>query len=309
MDLRTQPEPIFGVSLCAGYGGLDLGLHIAEPGYRTVAFVEREAHAAATLVARMEDSSLAQAPIWDDLKSFDGKPWRNSVHIVTAGYPCQPFSLSGGRRGVADPRHLWPDVARVAAEIKPEWVFCENVEGHISLGLADVAEDLRSMGYTPKAGMFSAREAGASHFRRRIFLLAHSNSKRRRLLPGFDYQRGDPGTVFPIRCGDQKRRPIRGIDRSEKLDGNVAGNTRAGSSSDPKPAGMFAPGPSELQKWERLLHDEPGLQPAVPRTADGLADRVERSRAAGNGVCSLAAAIAWRTLKADHVRNAVMAER
>lgn len=73
-----------GLSLCAGYAGLDLGLTIAEPGYRAVCFVEREAHAAATLVARMEDQALDQAPVWSDLRTFDGRPWRGRVDILTA---------------------------------------------------------------------------------------------------------------------------------------------------------------------------------------------------------------------------------
>ncbi|MBU2652629.1 MAG: DNA cytosine methyltransferase, partial [Bacteroidetes bacterium] len=130
--------PLCGIALCAGYGGLELGLHIAEPRYRTVCFVEREAHAAAALVTRMEDEAVDRAPVWDDVKSFDGRPWRGRVHILTAGYPCQPFSSSGRRRGTKDPRHLWPDVARIVGEAEPEWVFLENVLGHLDLGFSEV---------------------------------------------------------------------------------------------------------------------------------------------------------------------------
>ena len=97
---------LHGLSLCAGVGGLDLGLHIVCPGYRTVGYVEREAYAAAALVARMADKALDPAPVWDDLTTFDGRPWRGVVDILTAGYPCQPFSIAGRRLGEADPRHL-----------------------------------------------------------------------------------------------------------------------------------------------------------------------------------------------------------
>jgi hypothetical protein len=85
----TADSRLFGLSLCSGAGGLDLGLAIAIPGYRAVGHVERETYAAATLVARMEDASLDKAVVWDDVGNFDGRPWRGAVDIVTSGYPCQ----------------------------------------------------------------------------------------------------------------------------------------------------------------------------------------------------------------------------
>jgi DNA (cytosine-5)-methyltransferase 1 len=103
---------LFGLSLCSGAGGLDLRLHLALPEYRTVGHVERDAYAAAILVARMEDAALDPAPVWDDVATFDCRPWRGAVDIVTAGYPCQPFSVAVKRRGADDPRHLWPHAAR-----------------------------------------------------------------------------------------------------------------------------------------------------------------------------------------------------
>jgi len=301
VDLRSpNTRELRGISLCAGYAGLDLGLHIAEPGYRAVAYVEREAHAAATLVARMEDSSLGAALVWDDLKSFDGKPWRGRVHIVSAGYPCQPFSRAGKRRGVDDPRHLWPDVARVIGEIEPEWVFCENVEGHVDLGLADVLDELAGMGFSTKAGLFTAREAGASHRRRRIFILAHANRQRCGLFPGS----ADRGRVAEDRVADRHRggelRTVRGEQCGPGVDAALAEHPGDGIRSGTGELPLFAPGPSRLRTWAEILAARPDLQPAVLRTSDGMADRVERSRAAGNGVCSLAAAIAWRTLRSAH---------
>jgi len=152
-------DELLGISLCAGVAGLDLGVHIAEPGYRNVCFVERNSFAAAALVARMADTSLAPAPVWDDLKSFDGRPWRGRIHILTAGYPCQPFTLSGLRQGENDPRHLWPDVARITGEIAPEWVFFENVPGHLTLGFQDVTRDLQAMGYRVAAASYQRRKS------------------------------------------------------------------------------------------------------------------------------------------------------
>lgn len=163
---------LFGLSLCSGAGGIDLGLTIALPGYRTVGHVERETYAAATLVARMEDASLDHAPVWDDVASFDGHPWRGAVDIITAGYPCQPFSVAGKRRGADDPRHLWPHVARIIGEVEPPFVFLENVAHHLRLGFPEVASGLVGMGYRLAAGLFTAAEVGAPHKRERLFILA-----------------------------------------------------------------------------------------------------------------------------------------
>ncbi len=299
----TPADELRGLSLCAGYGGLDLGLAIAESAYHTHCYVEREAHAAATLVARMEDQALASAPVWDDLKSFDGRPWRGRIDILSAGYPCQPFSFAGQRRGAADPRHLWPDVARIIDEVRPEWVFAENVEGHIDLGFAEVAASLRALGYTAKAGLFSAREAGASHRRRRLFILAHADRARQR-----PFCRSDGGQSG--NAADQNDQPERGqcgpntaFQRIAVLDGAMDDPARDGVARGRYAAPLFAPGPGDLVAWERLIDQRPDLQPALLRAADGMADRLDRSRGIGNGVFSMAAALAWRTLKADFARQ------
>ena len=164
---------LFGLSLCAGAGGLDLGLHLAMPEYRTVCYVERESYAASTLVARMEDSALDPAPVWDNVTDFNGKAWRGVVDIIHGGYPCQPFSVAGRKLGDKDPRHLWPHIARIVREIKPPVCFFENVGGHLRLGFEQVHDDLRSMGYRVKAGLFTAAEVGAPHKRERLFILAY----------------------------------------------------------------------------------------------------------------------------------------
>ncbi len=148
---------------------------------RTVCYVERESYAASALVARMEDAALDQAPVWDDLRTFDGKPWRGLVEIITAGYPCQPFSTAGRRAGENDPRHLWPEVARITRETQPVVCFLENVEGHLSMGFETVVRDLQRMGYRVAPGLYTAAEVGAGHRRRRLIILAYSDRLRRGL--------------------------------------------------------------------------------------------------------------------------------
>jgi len=172
LGCATAAACLFGLSLCSGAGSLDLGLTIAIPGYRALGYVERETFAAATLVARMEDAALDQAPVWDDVATFDGRPWRGSVDILSAGYPCQPFSVAGKRLGTEDPRHLWPHAARIIGECEPPCVSLENVAHHLRLGFPEVASGLVGMGYKLAAGLFTAAEVGAPHKRERLFILA-----------------------------------------------------------------------------------------------------------------------------------------
>jgi len=127
------------------------------------------------------------APIWPDLKTFPWAAFRDRVDILTGGYPCQPFSAAGQRKGKQDPRHLWPFIADGIRLLKPKCCFFENVEGHISLGLSDVIEDLAEMGYRTTWGIFSASECGAPHQRKRVFIMA--------VASGF---RGTPGLSGPF---------------------------------------------------------------------------------------------------------------
>lgn len=289
-------DQLAGIALCAGVGGLELGLHIAEPGYKTVCYVEREVFAASTLVARMEDKALDEAPVWDDLATFDGRPWRGKVHLVSAGYPCQPFSSAGQRKGTADPRHLWPHVARIAREADAEWLFCENVEGHLNLGLPEVLSEIRSMGYTPKAGLFSALEIGASHLRRRVFILAHADAKPLLQSRRHSNQRGRVQMAAITGPGGQANCSRHGSTHLDDDGDNGVGSGRALDGLGDLQ--LFAPSPSEFAAWQQVYERGLDLQPELFGLADGLANRVERPIVAGNGVVPLAAAYAWRTLRA-----------
>ncbi|MAU52247.1 MAG: DNA methyltransferase [Roseovarius sp.] len=306
---------LFGLSLCSGAGGLDLGLHLACPGYRTVGHVERDAYAAAILVARMEDAALDPAPVWDDVGTFDGRPWRGAVDIVTAGYPCQPFSVAGKRQGAEDPRHLWPHVARIVSEVEPPFVFLENVAHHLRLGFPEVAGGLVNMGYRLAAGLFTAAEVGAPHKRERLFILAHREgcelADPARLLGDTLEWREPDGTAAALADADGERWPQAECgqaqggrsDRGEPDvdDANSAGSQGRGDEpcehAGERPA--WPPGPRDADGWREFLRHAPDLEPSICRGSDGLAHRVDRLRLCGNGVVPLVAAHALRTLAAE----------
>ena len=165
------------LGLCAGYGGIELGLKRAIPSLRTVALCEIEAFAIANLVSKMEAGLMDPAPIWPDLKTFPWAAFRDRVDILTGGYPCQPFSAAGKRLGGEDPRHLWPHISRGISILQPRVCFFENVEGHITCGLHHVLWDLGRLGYRTTWGIFSASECGAPHQRKRVFILAYSSAR------------------------------------------------------------------------------------------------------------------------------------
>lgn len=151
-----------GLALCAGIGGIELGLKLACPSYRTICYVEREAYNAACLVKRMEEGWLDKAPIWSDINTFRSSTWRNKVDIVTAGAPCQPFSTAKhGRTSLSE--DLWKRIFHIASEINSPLIFGENVPAGI-----------------PKCGgvavTFSAASLGAPHRRLRGFFLGYPDS-------------------------------------------------------------------------------------------------------------------------------------
>lgn len=210
------------ISLCAGYGGLDLGLKLAlgEARLQTVCYVEREASAAATLVARMEDEMLDQAPVWDCLETFDGSAWRGAVDIVSAGFPCQPWSCAGRREGTGDARWLWPSVFRIIVDLGAPLAFLENVPGLVSgHGLEYVLSDLASAGFDAEWGHFTAAEVGASHRRARVFILAYASQfcQREPDTEACPQPRNDPWSVGCSGGGNMGNAANRGQERQASM--------------------------------------------------------------------------------------------
>ena len=194
MAVRTEMRAL---CLCDGYGGFELGLRAAGTNLRTVARVERDSYAAAVLVARMEETRLDQAPIWDDLTTFDGAAWRGCVDIITAGFPCQPFSAAGQRKGTDDDRWLWPAIGRIIRDVGPSYVFLENVPGLVRAGLPHVLADLADLGFDAEWGLLAASGVGAPHRRQRFWLVA--------ALADTD------GEYVPLTSGDSAHQRIAGV--------------------------------------------------------------------------------------------------
>ena len=166
------------LSLCSGAGGLELGIDLALEYLgirsRVVGYCEREAYAASVLLARMEDQTVDPAPIFcGDLAECDWREWRGAVDLVSAGFPCQPFSAAGKQLGKADERWIWDDVARCIRDVGPRrFVYLENVPGLAIHGLDAVLGSLAELGFNAEWDVFSAAGVGAPHLRRRLFVLA-----------------------------------------------------------------------------------------------------------------------------------------
>lgn len=162
------------IDLCAGIGGFSLAARWC--GVEAIGHVEIDNFCRSVLA-----KNFPEAKHHDDVRTFnsrmigewigDGKLW-----LITAGYPCQPFSLAGQRRGQHDDRHIWPDIARIVADARPAWCLFENVVGHISLGLDDVLDDLAGIGYAAQAVVVPAVAVDAPHIRKRVWVVANANS-------------------------------------------------------------------------------------------------------------------------------------
>ena len=204
-------KTITHLSLCSGYEGIGLGLRSVLPNLREIAYVEIEAFAATNLVAKMEEGRLDPAPIFTDLKTFPYGKFRGCVDILSGGFPCQPFSAAGQRKGTEDPRHLFPYIRDGIRECQPRIVFLENVEGIISSKTADgesvlqyVLRELEGLGYIATAGVFSASEVGAPHQRKRVFILGMENASVARTRNICRETEGAVGRVKGLRQGDRE---------------------------------------------------------------------------------------------------------
>jgi DNA (cytosine-5)-methyltransferase 1 len=319
------------LSLCTGLGGLDLGVEIALRSARVVCAIERDAYCAAVLAQSMEQGRISQAPIWDDLRTFNGRCWRGTVDIVTAGYPCQPFSVAGQKRGADDPRHLWPEVARITRECAAPIVFLENVARHLTAGFDVVARDLQGMGYTVAATV------GAPHQRERLFALAVSNAGREfcRQFPKWDQGRAverehaEPrdvdkamadsnvqprhgGVLEPQWGEDERIAPHRAGETVANGNGNgsqverepLSSGERCSSRHELDGCGgeaVWPPGPNEFDQWATVPAELwPNVESSLCRVVDGLSNglgfRREQLHALGNAVVPLQAAYAFVTL-------------
>jgi len=164
------------LALFAGAGGGLLASRLL--GWSTVCAVELEPYARKVLLQRQLDGHLERFPIWDDVRTFDGNPWRGAADVISGGFPCQNISSAGKREGIAGERSslVW-EMLRIAEEVQPRFIFAENSPGFRTHGLGAIVATLEGMGYDCAWCVLGARHVGAPHRRDRLWLLAHANGK------------------------------------------------------------------------------------------------------------------------------------
>ena len=263
------------LALFAGAGGGILGGRLL--GWRTVCAVEIDPYARSVLLARQNDGSIEPFPVWDDVRTFDGRPWRGAVDVVSGGFPCQDISSAGKGAGISGERSgLWSEFARIIREVQPRFAFVENSPMLTSRGLGVVLSDLAGLGYDARWGVLGAHNAGAPHKRDRIWIVAsnaHSHSQSASAIHGEAPRvSGVAALAYPDSTGSQRH-------------GRECELGKAGSEGEASGAGNAA----RVGAWWIT-------EPALGRVANGVAYRVDRLRAIGNGQVPAVAALAWQML-------------
>jgi len=321
------------LALFAGAGGGILGGHLL--GWRTVCAVEWEQYPASVLCARQNDGLLPPFPIWDDVCSFDGKPWRGIVDVISGGFPCQDISAAGKGVGIDGERSgMWGEMARIIHEVRPRFVFVENSPMLTSRGLGRVLGDLASMGFDAKWGVLGANDIGANHKRDRIWIRgeqmgnSYNNGQIAPKISSILVEGSDRNSTqqeqtcqsersseqyaelaYSERMGRQERASERGTLEDQKGSNNFSDGSQAITErqaiADTECSGLERREDCGKQEvtWTRSGGSPIGdgnwwsTEPNVGRVAHGVAARMERIKAIGNGQVPLCAATAWRILK------------
>ena len=267
------------LALFAGAGGGILGGKLL--GWNTIGAVEIEEYPRKVLLQRQLDGLLGKFPIWDDIRTFDGRPWKGAVDIITGGFPCQDISSAGKGAGIEGERSgLWGDMARVVREVSPRFVFVENSPVLTSRGLHRVLGDLAEMGYDARWCVLGADDTGAPHRRKRIWIL------------GYSALHGQPASEIGKNLGD---RSCTWWD----TDPAEMGNTES-IGWDEEQAPGYSSG-KELQIKDRgsgspATRTRGAIKPRLGRVAHWVANRVDRLKAIGNGQVPAVAALAFTIL-------------
>jgi DNA (cytosine-5)-methyltransferase 1 len=253
------------LGLFEGIGGFSLAARWM--GWNTVAWVEIDKFCQQVL-----KKNFPEAKGYGDIKEFDGTQYRGTVDIITGGFPCQPFSSAGKRKGTKDHRHLWPEMLRVIREVQPAYIVGENVYGLVnwSKGLVfeQVCADLENEGYQVQPVILPACAVNAPHRRDRVWFVAYHQSKRlqSRVAKGWTEE------AIPVTTNSHQ---------------DVA-NTN-GELCRYRHNGKVDAVRAEKETTENIGYTIPNakqwhVEPAVDRVADGIPDRVDRIKALGNAI-------------------------
>lgn len=246
------------LDLFSGIGGFALAARWA--GIETVALCEIDEKCHKVLSKHWPD-----LPIHKDIRELDGSEYAG-IDLITGGYPCQPFSVAGSQKSQEDERHLWPEMHRVIAQAKPHWVICENVYGHIKLGLDSVLHDLEALGYACQSFVIPALGTGANHNRDRVFIVAYAASN------GLNESEAAGGD------GQADEHSQKGTN--ENSDNEGCRSLRFGVDWQGNPIG----------RW--------GTKPPPLRVDDELPDRMDRNKMLGNAIDPMIAYELMRCVKA-----------
>jgi DNA (cytosine-5)-methyltransferase 1 len=320
------------LALFAGAGGGILGGKLL--GWNTIGVVEIEPYPREVLLQRQREGIFEKPfPIWDDITTFDGRPWKGCVDIISGGFPCQDISAAGKGAGIDGGRSgLWGEMARVINEVRPHFAFVENSPMLTIRGLGRVLGDLSEIGYNARWCVLGADDAGAPHRRKRIWILAYSESVGSGRITG-EFQKKDEQQASE-RQDKRIRKSIDASERSTELADTDKErrtrnrNTRAGGNGfknnskitwwDSDPADLpdtnsircnvRKPERERIQRGKSTRYEanprsnddrageERTTKPVMGRVAHGVARRVDRLKAIGNGQVPGVAAIAFTIL-------------
>ncbi|UCF24102.1 MAG: DNA cytosine methyltransferase [Ralstonia sp.] len=247
------------LSLFTGAGGGLLGTHLL--GWRPVGYVEWNEYCQRVIAARIRDGILPAAPIFTDVREFAQSgaayQYRGIADVVTAGFPCQPFTVAGKQLAEGDERNMWPATADVIRRVRPKRVQLENVPGLLTCGYAGIVlADLAAMGYVGRYGCISGANTGAHHERLRWWVVAHAIGEG---------------------CAD------------------IAGRREVGELARHSSAGMGNGATGIFRQWP-VDPTENQIAPRMGRVASGIPNGMDRLRALGNAQIPRVAATAWHLL-------------